>query len=247
MSAHAVTARIATLALLALVASCAGSGTTSYPSPASGCQRALFVAARGSGESATDQMGMGGTLYRLYGQLRTGGAVTGFGFPFAAQVSGQDAVRDASARLADLVRQRASRCPGERLLLAGFSMGAEIVGDALQSHGLDHLGDHPAAAVLLADPRFNPRDRVTAAGTFDPGYAGSSPLRPPYPPALAPRVRSYCRHGDDVCQHGAPGASKLEHGLYAPQQTCDAARFLATAAGLATGSCVLHSGPGVPG
>ena len=76
-------------------------------------------------------MGMGGTLYRLYGQLRAISAVTACGFPFADHVSGQDAVRDASARPADLVRQRASRCPGERLLLAGFSMGAEIVGNAL--------------------------------------------------------------------------------------------------------------------
>jgi hypothetical protein len=238
MSAHGVTARIAGLALVALVAACAWSGSASYPSPPSGCQHALLVAARGSGESPTDQMGMGSTLYRLYGQLRAGGAVTGFGFPFADHVSGQDAVRDASARLAVLVRQRASRCPGERLLLAGFSMGAEIVGDALQSPGLDRLGDHPAAAVVLADPSFNPRDRVTATGTFDSEYAGSSSPRPLYPSALASRIRSYCRRGDDICQHGAPGAGKLEHGLYAPQQTCEAARFLATAAGLPTGSCV---------
>jgi len=238
LSAATVTARIAGLALLGLVTACAGSGTAGYPSPPTGCQRALLVAARGSGESATDRMGMGSTLYELYEQLRVGSAVTGFGFPFAARVSGQDAVRDASTQLADLVRQRASRCPAERLLLAGFSMGAEIVGDALQSSRLDQRGDHPAAAVLLADPRFNPRDRATAAGTFDPGYDGSSSPRPPYPSTLASRIRSYCRRSDDVCQHGAAGAGKLEHGLYAPQQTCDAARFLATAAGLPTGSCV---------
>lgn len=240
MSARAVAARIAALPLVALVAACIGSGTAGYPSPASGCQGALLIAARGSGESATEQLGMGSTLYQLYRQLRAGGAVTGFGFPFAAHVSGQDAVLDASTRLADLVRQRARHCPSERLLLAGFSMGAEIVGDALQSPGFEHLGDHPAAAVVLADPRFNPRDQLTAAGTFDPRYAGSAPPRALYPSTLASRIRSYCRRGDDVCQHGAAAASKLEHGLYAPQQTCEAARFLASAAALPIGSCTVQ-------
>src|SRR5262249_45074757 len=69
-------------------------------------------------------------------------------------------------------------CTAERIILAGYSAGALITGDALQSPALTAAArGQVAAAVLLADPEFNPTDRHTAAGTFDPRYAGT-PRRP---------------------------------------------------------------------
>jgi hypothetical protein len=67
--------------------------------------------------------------------------------------------------------------------------------------------DRVAAAVLLADPEYNPADPRTAGGTFEPRYA--APRRhPAFPAPLNGRVRSYCRRHDIVCQRDDLATSK---------------------------------------
>lgn len=235
----AVFARLAALALLALAAGCNAPGVVpaTNPSPPGRCGQALFIAVRGSGESPTDRMGMGRTLYDLFDRLRAGGPVTGYGFPYAANVLGSGNEQDASHRLVDLVRRRASSCPTERVMLAGYSLGAGITGDALQTASMGAVAEHLAGAVLFSDPRFNPHDAGTAAGTFDRRYGGHTNPRPAYASTVASRIRSYCRLRDSICQYGDPLASKLEHGLYVPEQTCQALGFLDTAAALPVTAC----------
>jgi hypothetical protein len=63
--------------------------------------------------------------------------------------------------------------------------------------------DRAAAAVLLADPEYNPADPRTAGSTFEPPLRGS-PRRPAFPAPLNGRVRSYCRRHDIVCQRDDP-------------------------------------------
>jgi hypothetical protein len=92
------------------------------------------------------------------------------------------------------------------------------------------------AAVLVADPEFNPADTSTAAGTFDPRYSGS-PRRAAFPATLVGRIRSYCRRHDIVCQRDDAAASKIQHGNYVPLQTCQAARFIESAADLRPSKC----------
>jgi pimeloyl-ACP methyl ester carboxylesterase len=234
-----IVGRLAALALLALAASCAPpmAGSTPAPSPPARCGQVLFVALRGSGESPTDQMVMGRTLYELFDRLRAGGPVMGYGFPYAANVLGNGVVQDAAGRLVDLMRRRASSCPAERVILGGYSLGAEVAGDALQTARLGAAAEHLAGAVLFSDPRFNPHDMATASGTFDRRYGGDNHPRPPYSSAVAPKIRSYCRLRDSICQYGDPLASKLEHGSYAPEQTCQAVGFLGPAAALRVKAC----------
>jgi hypothetical protein len=187
----------------------------------------LFVGARGSGESSSSQLAMGTTVYPIYTGLRAANRrITGYGWPYNADRPTGAGLRHAAAGLDDFLRARARHCPGERVILAGYSDGAQVVGDALQSMALSApVRRGLEAAVLLADPEFNPADTTTTAGTFRSNYGGS-PRRPAFPVALADRIRSYCRRHDVVCQRGDSAASKDQHGEYQPQQTCLAVRFI---------------------
>lgn len=202
------------------------------------CSSLLFLGVRGSGEDPVQQLAMGTTVYPIYTDLRSADRrITGYGWPYRgerptlAQLS-----RDAAA-LAEFLDTRADQCPAERVVLAGYSAGAALVGDVLQSPRLGAAArSRVAATVLLADPEFNPADIRTAAGTFDPRYGGS-PRRPAFPAPLAGRIRSYCRRHDIVCQRGDRDASKIQHGNYLPQQTCQAAYFIEAAARVRHAKC----------
>jgi hypothetical protein len=215
--------------VVAAAANCASGGqqeSASLP----GCANLLLIGVRGSGESSTLDHGLGATLADLYHRLTSNHPTLGtavYGLPYAARTTSADTVAEASRRLATIVGQRHQQCPNERLILAGFSLGAEILGDALQNPGKPSI----VAAAVLADPRFNPADTATAGGTFEPRYHGDRP-RPPYASQLTSRIRSYCRNHDAICQSGDPAADKAEHGRYAPQQTCQALAFIEHAIGV---------------
>jgi cutinase len=202
------------------------------------CASLLFLGARGSGEDPSWQLAMGTTVYPIYTALRgSNRRITGYGWPYHGERPTLGQLRRDAAALADFLDRRARQCPAERVILAGYSAGAALVGDTLRSPRLTAAGrGRLAAAVLLADPEFNPADTRTAAGTFDPRYGGS-PRRPAFPAPLAPRIRSYCRRHDIACQRDDSGASKTQHGNYQPQQTCQAANFIESEASLRHARC----------
>jgi alpha-beta hydrolase superfamily lysophospholipase len=193
----------------------------------------LFVGVRGSGEDPSQQLAIGTTVYPVYAGVRSADPrVVGYGWPYNAERPGITELRHAAAALDGFLNARARHCPTERIILAGYSAGAQIVGDALQGPALTAAArGRVAAAVLLADPEFNPTDRHTAAGTFDPRYSGA-PRRPAFVAPLASRIRSYCRRHDIVCQRRDRAANKNQHGSYVPQQTCQATNFIERTADL---------------
>jgi hypothetical protein len=203
-----------------------------------GCSSLLFLGVRGSGEDPSQQLAMGTTVYPIYTALRRADRrLVGYGWayhgerPTLVQLS-----RDTTA-FADFLNSRARQCPAEQVVLAGYSAGAALVGDVLQSPMLAATArSRLVSAVLLADPEFNPADIRTAAGTFDPRYGGS-PRRAAFPAALVGRIRSYCRRHDIVCQRNDATGSKIQHGNYFPWQTCQAARFIESAADMRPTKC----------
>lgn len=220
-----------TLAAL-VVAGCGGPAGPIEPRHPPRCSSLLFVGARGSGEDPSRQLAMGTTVYPVYAGVRSADPqVVGYGWPYRGERPGITELRHAAAALDGFLNARARHCPAERIILAGYSAGALIVGDALQSPALTAARGRVAAAVMLADPEFNPTDRHTAAGTFDPRYGGVSP-RPAFAAPLASRIRSYCRRHDIVCQRRDRAASKNQHGSYAPQQTGQATSFIEQTADL---------------
>jgi hypothetical protein len=243
MRSTRTTATSRTLSCAAAVAALALAGCGAPAGPAEPrhpprCSSLLFLGARGSGEDPSQQLAMGTTVYPIYTALRSADPrLVGYGWPYhgqrptLAQLS-----RDATA-FADFLNRRARQCPAEHVILAGYSAGAALVGDTLQSPTLAAASrTRLDAAVLFADPEFNPADHKTAAGTFDARYGGA-PRRPAFPAALTGRIRSYCRRHDIACQRDDAAASKVQHGNYVPQQTCQAARFIESAADLRHAKC----------
>jgi len=227
----------ATVTALAL-AGCGAPAGQVEPRHPPRCSNLLFLGVRGSGEDPSRQLAMGTTVYPIYTTLRSADRrIAGYGWPYhgerptLAQLS-----RDAAA-FAGFLDRRARQCPAERVVLAGYSAGAALVGDVLQSARLAAAArSRLVAAVLLADPEFNPADTTTAAGTFDPRYGGS-PRRRAFPAALAGRVRSYCRRDDIVRQRDDRVGSKVQHGNCLPQQACQAAIFIESVADLRHARC----------
>lgn len=95
-------------------------------------------------------------------------------------------------------------CLGARFVIAGYSSGAEIVGDVMQTLSESSLRvdqyvvRHIAGVVLYGDPRFNPHDSVDQ-GSFNHGRAGVRTMRPLYANVWHGKLFSYCLEGDPIC------------------------------------------------
>ncbi|WP_054813757.1 cutinase family protein [Nocardia arizonensis] len=165
----------------------------------------VFVGARGSGESASAQGGLGPVVWSAYasmaGELATRGAtVNAVAVDYAAvpvetllSVTRDDSSFFASiadgvvktGRVLDDFR-RAPECQGKRLVLGGYSQGAMVIHRTLQTYA---LADRPAgliAALLVADGDRLPGDGDLVGGarpeTFGigqllPAVSGSRPDR----------------------------------------------------------------------
>jgi hypothetical protein len=109
---------------------------------------------------------------------------------------------DASAALgvADVLaatRQVISACQDTRVLLAGYSQGAQVSGDAYQLLTPAER-THVLGLFLLSDPHRNASDLAADAGSASEGPARAG-ARPLFPLAIPEQVRSYCQAGDPVC------------------------------------------------
>ncbi|KAK2594742.1 hypothetical protein QQS21_007540 [Conoideocrella luteorostrata] len=125
--------------------------------------------------------------------------------PYGPSVSaGVDAVKK---QLSDYVQA----CPDAKILLLGYSQGANIIGDALcggntggQGPDTDPIGgdisSHVAAVVWYGDPRHN------AGKSFDKGTAQTDGINARTDnqscDAFASVIASYCDIGDPFCAGG---------------------------------------------
>ncbi|MEJ3748775.1 cutinase family protein [Actinomycetes bacterium KLBMP 9797] len=205
--------------------------------------------------------GLGMTGFALLERLRAvepAGAVDGYSayYPVAPTSFGINLVNagtvaqvyraSVAAGVAETVRelnQIHADCPGSRVLLTGFSQGADVIRRALASPGLSPSISGPRLLVILfGDPNFDPREAnvpgapshdparagVLLNGSFDPGRTGLGDLLEPVipvPPPLPARftVASWCHAKDVVCQgEGDSGP----HSSYS-RQDMDAAAYLA--------------------
>lgn len=109
---------------------------------------------------------------------------------------------------------RAARCPAERFVVAGYSQGAQVVGNALAASALA-VRDRVRYVGLFGDPKLSlPEGR----GIYPPACRGSSlspwrrgdvgcftdngvlEARVPYLPSdLVRRTGSWCDRGDPIC------------------------------------------------
>jgi hypothetical protein len=215
--------------------------TSEVSAVAAGCAPVQVIAARGSGDP--DEDGPGKTLRPFLEQLEQladPGVVDGEGLPYPAvsivRPEGAGYVKSVNTgveNLVQLAKNRAHSCAGEKLVLAGFSQGAQVVHTALPH--LTSVASHIGAVVLFGDPHFDPHSRA-ARGTYSPRRHGILGLPDHDFPAPFAHVASYCKGGDWICQ-GEPNTTTA-HGQYAPKVTAEAAQAVADWLGLRrTRSC----------
>jgi hypothetical protein len=96
--------------------------------------------------------------------------------------------------------------PATRIILAGYSQGAHVVGDVLS--GLTgSLRARILATTNFGDPRFNPL--ASAEGDFEAHRHGLLGTRGQYPPDARASVQSWCIKEDPICQGIAIRAPSL--------------------------------------
>lgn len=171
-------------------------------------------------DGPTGKAGMGAEMYSMMSPLRdrieshdasvtmmgvqyravsvANGASTITGLRKALRVGGayNDSVAGGVQWVSDAVEAIVSRCPEARLVMGGYSQGAETMGRAVQ--GLPaRLQQHVAAVGLVADPLFNSTDWASNYSTFEANHNGAFGPRPVWD--IGAPVFSYCHYGDPIC------------------------------------------------
>lgn len=125
--------------------------------------------------------------------------------------------------LVSLLNDEASSRPQRRIVLLGWSQGAQVITDALLHPAARYAGteapdldptaaDQIAAIALFANPAFTAGEPYNA-GEFTPGVSGVIPRRPGMLAAYTDKIRDYCARGDISAQN-APGSDVEGHVAY---------------------------------
>ncbi len=125
--------------------------------------------------------------------------------------------------LVTLLNEQAESRPDQRVVLLGWSQGAQVIGDTLiaptrrfAGRGAAPLDAHAqgsiAAIALFGNPTFTAGEPHNA-GKFHPGVSGVQPRPPGALSAYTGRLRDYCAAGDIAAQN-APGSNVEGHVSY---------------------------------
>lgn len=127
-----------------------------------------------------------------------------------------------SEMLANRITDEVVSCPHQQVVLAGYSQGAHVVGDALDN--LSELQARNTTFIsLFGDPRFNP-DSFAAKGTYQKKLYGRSggvlEQRQEFLNTYKGRLESWCLHNDGFCENRVSAIidkAKSAHGKYATE------------------------------
>ena len=184
--------------------------------PASGlaCSNVEFIGVRGSGESYSGNFGMGTQISALYERVRarkpSNQTLQSYGLEYQA-VNVTEwwkawdyffSVWEGDEHLESRVKGDASACPSMKILVAGFSQGAHVVGDSIEN--LANKNDGSLSRVygvaMFGDPRFSKDDHATARGNYNPEHWGILTERGNYSSKINNRLGDWCRLKDAICQ-----------------------------------------------
>ncbi len=199
-AARAIAAAAAVAIAASTVTAVATGAASAEPANSVNCPRWTAVLVPGTGETTpgADPAAAVGTLAPIGDHLRTryGADIDVRSLPYTAapapyQQSESDGVQALFGALAGL-------CPSTRVVLAGYSQGADVVGDVLAGIG-QKRGPIPEAQViaagLLSDPNRDPSTPQLGAPVAGQGIAGP---REDFG-SLTDRVRTVCAAGDLYC------------------------------------------------
>ena len=241
-----------TSAYFSLEGALTAASITSRPGTLSTCAPVYYIGARGSGETgpgskngwdkANDPSGFGPEVNDVYAHLQSAlgsGNIQADPLNYAADpVPSLSEIRkgavtayfnDLSAGVTQAendLKQQASSCPGQEIIMAGYSQGAMVMHRVL--HQLDgsasgkQILSRVAAAALVADGDQVSLDREVMDGSawhiaygigqVDRAVSGSSGAK--FSRSLGSRIIRVCNGGDLVCDFGtAAGVAFLRAGV----------------------------------
>jgi hypothetical protein len=110
-------------------------------------------------------------------------------------------VHDGTQWLERTVQQEVASCPSTKIILTGFSQGAQATADFYQRDITAAEKSHVAGVVLFGDPYFNPADKQVDRGTASAtvlGFHGLLGKRRLFGNSNA-KILSYCEMWDPIC------------------------------------------------
>jgi len=194
------------------------------------CPHVLLLASRGSGDRQSQDQGIGRPELGLQNALakRIPGLVTWanpypargvFDWPWkgigsivngagaVTKLSGlgvgayHDSVVDGSKLLAAKLYATIGNCGSStKIILAGYSQGAQVTADVFQRDLSADERSKVVAMVLFGDPYFNGGDRAVDRGSFSGRRDGLLGKRPWFARGGKTLIRSYCHSHDPICQ-----------------------------------------------
>jgi len=140
------------------------------------------------------------------------------------------------AQFLTLVARQAPACAEPpRILLLGYSQGAQITADVVQQHGVDLVKgaiSQILGVALFGDPYFNSLDPADRGG-FERGRNGWLGKRALFQPFLRKHILSYCHAHDLVCQgllHNGKWLTSQHRNYDSRGEPYEAARYFTTLA-----------------
>ena len=231
------------LIVLSMLVSLLTLQATHHVHAASSCSPIAFIGVRGSGEAMiASEYNMGEVVSKTFIQFQTqmqqsGVNVLGDGLAYAAVPFPSNLADIANlapqvdlgvTMLVDDLAILEAACPGQQIILSGYSQGAWVIQSAFDNKA--SADNHIKAVILYGDPLFDPQASYARGG--DPtlsGVVGKEDLPPWIPPN---NIRSYCLNGDPICNFsGGNAASCVSAGAACPHlqydsEVTDASNFL---------------------
>ncbi|KAH6656132.1 cutinase [Truncatella angustata] len=166
-----------------------------------------MIVARASTEAPGTGI-IGGVADDVASQI-PGSTITSVDYPATLQ-NYQSSEAQGVAAMTQLVRNFTTNCPGAKMVLMGYSQGAQVTMDVLL-----------AAVVLMGDPSYTP-DQTFNAGTAT--NAGRFPRQDVAAcGAVTSRIASFCNTDDTFCDSG----NNLQvHLSYIQTNGPDASKFI---------------------
>jgi acetylxylan esterase len=203
---------VGAVAAAGLVSSVAAAMPAGATASSASCAAVHIIVARASTEAQGDGV-IGALATLIQGDVNATVSQEAVVYP-ATLNNYASSVGQGDSAMAKDVENAVSACPNEKIVLLGYSQGAQVVGDVLAGGGGGpNLGPETApipsadaakviAAIQFGDPRHQPNLSPIDLGT-DPGAQGIFPVQSGQSRAgFGAILRSWCDTGDPFCAGG---------------------------------------------
>lgn len=216
------------LALTGLTATSANAVAAS----GSGCAQVAIITARASTESPGEGI-TGALVTQIVDDSSQTVSRESVNYP-ATLTNYANSAADGVSNATSELEQEVSSCPNAKVVLLGYSQGAEVVTDVLGGGGGGTLGattapvasnvaSHVVAVVTFGDPRHVTGQPFNLGTSTTNGLFPRSPTQLKVLDGMSSKIQAYCDTNDEFC---SSGTSLQVHLTYLDRYQDDAANFV---------------------